>query len=172
MACQLFLTAHYSCVTTSVCSLQGLFYEFQNHHDLFPPSPEAKRDSSSLKRIYSALGHQRQDINQRPLIVEVKFHDLAAPIITQAHSTRRGGTTLYCFACPHHESHFIAIRKQSTSVHSFMESSLYAKANSRQRRQLFLLHAQYTPGKEPQRNDSFHHPLIKAILLLHSDCHS
>lgn len=37
------------------------------------PSTEAKSDSFSLKRIYSALSHQRQGINQGPLRDKVSW---------------------------------------------------------------------------------------------------
>lgn len=75
-----------------------------------------------------------------------------------------------CFACSHHESHFTAIRRQSTSVHSFMESSLNAKANSRQRRELFLIHADLlnSPREKSLRETQL--SSIKTILLLQSEC--
>lgn len=55
----------YSDIPLSLCSLWLLFYDFQNHPALFHPAREVMSDSFSLKRIYSALDHQRQSINQR-----------------------------------------------------------------------------------------------------------
>lgn len=48
------------------------------------PHRRAKSDSFSLKRIYSAQGHRRQSINQRPLRDKVSWfnstwHELAVP---------------------------------------------------------------------------------------------
>lgn len=92
-------TAHYSHVTTSFRSPWGLFYEFQNHQDLFRPASGAKRDSffSALKRIYSALGHQRQRINQR--LLRGKVSQFSSTYSIDASRRRRDGLLL-CMLSP------------------------------------------------------------------------
>lgn len=73
------------------------------------------------------------------------------------------GRTSCRFACSRHESHFTAIRKQSTSVPVFMESSLNAKANSRQRRRVVFNARKPTerpPRERASEKHGSHHPSI------------
>lgn len=72
-----------------------------------------------------------------------------------------------CFACSQHKSHFIAIRKESASVCSFiMESTFNAKALTRQRRLLFLQQANepYTLKERASEKHRAHHSSVNAIM--------
>lgn len=71
-----------------------------------------------------------------------------------------------CFACSQHKSHFIAIRKESASVCSFIMESFNAKALTRQRRLLFLQQANepYTLKERASEKHRAHHSSVNTII--------